>query len=231
VSVTNATLPITGFVQVLVVCLVFGLALFIAAGTVFWLYGWIFLILFYGFGIGLFAWLLRYDPGLVEERTGLFKSNEPTWDKAYVVLLYVVIGIWWVAMPLDAVRFHWSQMPIWLHLVGVGVLLSSFYLMYLTYRENPYLSTVVHIQADRGQTVVSTGPYRYVRHPLYTSVLLFSLGSALLLGSWVGVALGLFIEGIFASRAVREERVLRKELKGYDAYMTRVKYRLVPHVW
>ena len=134
-------------------------------------------------------------------------------------------------MPLDAVRFHWSQMPTWLHLVGVIVFLSFSYLTYLTYRENPYLSGVVRIQEDRGQTVISTGPYRYVRHPLYTSALLFSLGSALLLGSWIGVILGLFIDGYLARRAVGEERVLQKGLKGYDAYMAQVKYRLIPHVW
>ena len=134
-------------------------------------------------------------------------------------------------MPLDAVRFHWSQMPTWLHLVGAIVLLSSFYLTYLTYRETPYLSSAVRIQEDRGQTVVSTGPYRYVRHPLYTCALLFFLGSALLLGSWIGVLLGLFIGGMLARRAVGEERVLQKGLKGYDAYMAQVRWRLIPHVW
>jgi len=103
--------------------------------------------------------------------------------------------------------------------------------MYRIYRENPYLSSVVHIQKDRGQTVVSTGPYRYVRHPLYTSTLLFFLGSGFLLGSWIGVLLGLIIVGILARRAVREERVLRMGLEGYDAYMAQVKYRLIPHVW
>jgi protein-S-isoprenylcysteine O-methyltransferase Ste14 len=122
-------------------------------------------------------------------------------------------------------------MPTWLHVVGAIVLLSSFYLIYLTYRENPYLSSAVRIQEERGQTVVSTGPYRYVRHPLYTSALLFFLGSTLLLGSWIGVILGLVLEGTLAIRAVREEQVLLKGLKGYDAYMARVRWRLIPHVW
>ncbi|MGB8311355.1 MAG: isoprenylcysteine carboxylmethyltransferase family protein [Halobacteriota archaeon] len=148
-----------------------------------------------------------------------------------MMLLGALFSIWWISMPLDAVRFHWSQMPTWLHVVGAVVLSCSFYLLYLTYRENPYLWTAVRIQEDLGQTVVSTGPYRYVRHPMYTGVLLFSLGSALLLGSWIGVLLGLLLEGGFARRAVREERVLRMGLKGYDAYMAQVKYRLIPHVW
>jgi protein-S-isoprenylcysteine O-methyltransferase Ste14 len=175
-SAISAKILITGTVQLLVFYLVFGLVLFIAAGTLSWFNGWIFLILIYSFGIVLFMWELRHNPGLVEERTG-FKPNQPTWDKAFIILgLIFFIGIWWISMPLDAVRFHWSQMPTWLHLVGAIVLLSSFYLTYLVYRENPYLSGAVRVQEDRGQTVVSTGPYRYVRHPLYTGALLFLLG-------------------------------------------------------
>jgi protein-S-isoprenylcysteine O-methyltransferase Ste14 len=229
-SAVNTKTLIMGIVLPLFFCLVLGLLFFLAAGTVFWFYGWIFLILLYSFVIALLTWLLRQNPGLLEERTS-FKSDQPRRDKAIVVLSYIVIGIWGIFMPLDAVRFHWSQMPTWLHLVGVIVFLSFSYLTYLTYRENPYLSGVVRIQEDRGQTVISTGPYQYVRHPLYTSALLFFLGSALLLGSWIGVILGLFIAGMLARRAVREEQVLQKGLKGYDAYMARVRWRLIPHVW
>jgi len=223
---------ITGVVLPLLFGLVLGSLLFIAAGTVFWLYGWIFLILLYGFMVALFIWLLRYDPGLIEERTeAAYKSDQPTLDRAENVLAYPVIGVWLIVMPLDAVRFHWSQMPTWLHVVGAILLLSSFYLVYRTYRENPYLSSAVRVQEERGQTVVSTGPYRYVRHPLYTSALLFFLGSALLLGSWIGVILGLLVVGGLAIRAVGEEQVLLKGLKGYDAYMALVRWRLIPHVW
>jgi protein-S-isoprenylcysteine O-methyltransferase Ste14 len=219
-----------GILLPLVFSLILGLLLFIAAGTVFWFYGWVFLILLYSFAVALLMWLLRHDPGLIEERTG-FKSDQPTWDKVSTVLAYPIVGICLIVMPVDAVRFHWSQMPTWLHFVGALVLLSSFYLTYLTYRENPYLSSAVRVQEERGQTVVSTGPYRYVRHPLYTSALLFFLGSALLLGSWIGVILALFLEGILAGRAVQEEQVLQKGLKGYDVYMARVRWRLIPHVW
>jgi len=115
--------------------------------------------------------------------------------------------------------------------VGAIVLSCSFYLLYLTFRDNPYVSSAVHIQKDRGQTVVSTGPYRYVHHPGYAAGLLFFLGSAFLLGSWIGVLLGLPLVGILARRAVQEECDLRMGLEGYDAYMAQVKYRLIPHVW
>ena len=226
-SVISAKTLIVDTLQLLVFSVVF----FLAAGTVSWFYGWLFLILFYGYSFWVLLWMLRHNPGLIEERTSGFKYDQPTWDKVVYVILLVVFSIWWVSIPLDAVRFHLSQMPTWLHLVGLLVLLSSFYLMFLSIRENPYLSSVVRIQEDRGHTVVSTGPYRYVRHPLYTSVLLLSLGSALLLGSWIGLLLGVLLEGIVAGRAVGEERVLQKGLEGYDAYMSQVRWRLIPHVW
>jgi len=226
-SAINSKMLITVIIELLILLLVF----FLAAGTVFWFYGWIFLILVCSLSLPIVLWVLRHNPGLIKERTIGFKSDGPTWDKAYIVLLGLLFSIWWVSMPLDAVRFHWSKMPTWLHFVGAVVLSCSFYLLYLTYRENPYLWAAVRIQEDLGQTVVSTGPYRYVRHPMYASALLISLGSALLLGSWVGVLFGLLLEGMFARRAVREERVLQNGLKGYDAYMAQVRYRLIPHVW
>ncbi|HZR39347.1 MAG TPA: isoprenylcysteine carboxylmethyltransferase family protein, partial [Ktedonobacteraceae bacterium] len=89
----------------------------------------------------------------------------------------------------------------------------------------------VRIQQDRGQTVISSGPYHYIRHPMYAAALLFVFGTALLLGSGLGLIWGLILVGMIARRAVLEERTLRKELPGYDTYMKQVKYRLIPYVW
>jgi protein-S-isoprenylcysteine O-methyltransferase Ste14 len=111
------------------------------------------------------------------------------------------------------------------------ILLCSFYLLFLTFRENSYLSTVVRIQTERGHAVVSTGPYHYVRHPMYAAIFIFVIGTALLLGSWYGVILGLIFMVMLARRAVLEERTLQKELHGYADYMKHVKYRLIPYVW
>ncbi len=205
-------------------------ALFVPAGTGAWTAGWVYLLLFAVFSIAITLWLLRHNPGLLEERIG-FKPNQETWDKIFIVALNVVFLVWLVLMPLDAVRFHWSRMPVRLQAVGVIVLLFSFYLFYLTFRENPYLSASVRVQEDRGQTVVSTGPYRYVRHPMYTAGFLYFLGTALLLGSWCGVLFEPIFAGMIAVRAVLEERMLREQLKGYDSYMAQVKYRFIPHVW
>jgi protein-S-isoprenylcysteine O-methyltransferase Ste14 len=134
-------------------------------------------------------------------------------------------------MPLDAVRFEWSRMPAWLQMAGGIVLLYSFYLFYLTFRENPFLSSAVRIQKDRRQTVVTTGPYRYVRHPLYSGAFLYFLGTALFLGSWLGVLCVPIFVVMIAIRAILEERMLREQLEGYEAYMAQVRFRFIPHLW
>jgi protein-S-isoprenylcysteine O-methyltransferase Ste14 len=207
------------------------LALFPAAGTLSWLAGWLYLLLFFGFYLGVTAWLYRHNPGLLQERLSLSRVDQKGWDKKLFPLLLVFPFVWLAFVSVDAVRFHWSPEPIWLQLVGVLLLLCSFYLFFLTFRENSYLSTVVRLQTERGHSVISTGPYRYVRHPMYAGFLLFMIGTPLFLGAWYGALLGLgFMIGL-ARRAVLEERTLQAALPGYADYTAKVKYRLVPLVW
>jgi protein-S-isoprenylcysteine O-methyltransferase Ste14 len=175
--------------------------------------------------------LLKYNPGSLEERLSLSQSNQKAWDKVFLLLYELFLFAWLVLMRLDSVRFHWSQMPLLLQVVGAIALIASFLLISLTFRENAFLSPTVRIQEERGQTTISTGPYHYVRHPMYVGGLLLFLGTPFLLGSWYGLLLFLlFIPGI-AVRVVLEERVLHEELPGYDAYMAQVKYRLIPYLW
>jgi len=111
---------------------VFGLALFVAAGTIIWPAGWTFLILFLGFAIALSRWLLRHNPGLLTERmTGIGKPNQPTWDRVFFVVIQVFFLGWLVLMALDTVRFHWSKMPGWVQVLGAVLMLGSFYLLFL----------------------------------------------------------------------------------------------------
>ena len=213
------------------VVLAFTLALFLPIGTFAWLAGWVFLVLFLGFYLAVTLWLFKHNPGLLQERMHLGSSDQKGWDKVLFPLLLLFPFVWLMFIALDAVRFQWSPLPVWLQFVGALVLLGSFYLLFLTFRENTYLSTIVRIQADRGHTVVSTGPYHYVRHPMYTGMLAFFVGTPLLLGSGYGIVGGLLLMLMLARRAVLEERTLQTELHGYAAYMRQVKYRLVPYVW
>lgn len=134
-------------------------------------------------------------------------------------------------MGLDAARFRWSRIPIPLQVFGWAVLLISCYVFYLTFRENTYLSPAVRIQKERGQKVINTGPYRHVRHPMYAGFALYVIGTALMLGSWVGLAFGLVLIVAVARRAIFEEQTLQRELNGYDEYMKSVRYRFIPGLW
>ena|SRR2546428_994227 len=225
------TLAMKALVWVVMSFLVTALVLFLPAGTIAWPAGWIDLILLYGWLLVGIWLLLKYNPGLLKERLSLSQPNQKAWDRVFLLLFYLFFFAWLVLMPLDAVRFHWSQVPLVLQVVGAVALVGSFFLISLTFRENSFLSPTVRIQEERGQTVISTGPYHYVRHPMYAGGLLLFLGTPLLLGSWYGLLLVLVMIPRGAVRAVLEERMLREELPGYDAYMAEVKYRLIPYVW
>lgn len=213
------------------VFLLFALALFLPAGTIAWPAGWTFLGLFFGFILILNLWLLKHNPGLLQERMHLRADNQKSWDKVLFPAMLLLFFVWLGGIGLDAERLHWSHASFWLQIVGGIVLLGSFYLLFLTFRENSYLSPVVRIQEERGQTVVSTGPYHYVRHPMYAAISVFVIGTSLLLGSWYGLLIGLAPLVILARRAVLEERTLREKLQGYASYTAQVQYRIVPYVW
>jgi protein-S-isoprenylcysteine O-methyltransferase Ste14 len=134
-------------------------------------------------------------------------------------------------MALDAVRFGWSRMPIWAQAIGAILIALCMYVACLTFRENSYAAPVVKIASERGHRVVSSGPYAYVRHPMYAGALLFFIGAPLLLGSWYGLAVAPALIAVLAARAVMEERMLADELPGYRDYAMRVRCRLIPGLW
>lgn len=225
------SLALKAFAWLVVGFVITALPLFLAAGTLAWPAGWIDLMLLYGWlFIGILL-LLKYNSGLLAERMNVSPANQKTWDKVFILLFYVFFFAWLILMPLDVVRFHWSWMPLWLQVVGAVAMVISFILMSLVFRENSYLSATVRVQEERGHAVITTGPYHYVRHPMYAGGLFLFLGTPLLLGSWYGLLLILLFLPALLVRAVLEERTLLRELPGYDAYMTRVKYRLIPYVW
>ena len=175
----------------------FALAMFIPAGTLRWVAGWGFLFLFFGFVAIVSLWLLKHDPGLLQERmTGLRRRDQKKWDRVLMSLVYIFFILWLAIMPLDAVRFQWSQMPFWIQVAGALILIFSLYIFYLVIRENPYLSPAVRIQEERGKRVVSTGLYHYIRHPYYAASILFFLATTLMLGSWYGLIPGLVLTAL-----------------------------------
>ncbi|TIU61011.1 MAG: isoprenylcysteine carboxylmethyltransferase family protein, partial [Mesorhizobium sp.] len=149
-----------------------------------------------------------------------------------IVLSILLIGIfaWLALMGLDF-RFGWSAAPVWVQAIGMLVLLVGIWICYLTMLENSFAAPVVKIQDERGQKVITTGPYGYVRHPMYAGAILYFAGTALVLGSWWGLALVPVFIVLLAIRTFIEEKTLRTGLRGYDNYAARVRYKLVPMVW
>jgi protein-S-isoprenylcysteine O-methyltransferase Ste14 len=125
--------------------------LFVPAGTVLWPAAWLFMAIFFGFQLALVLMLARKDPELLEERmSSPMQRRQPLWDKA-IVVTFLLLGVaWLVLMPLDAVRFGWSDVPGWLQILGALGLALSLYVVFLTFRENAYLAPVVKLQQDRG---------------------------------------------------------------------------------
>jgi protein-S-isoprenylcysteine O-methyltransferase Ste14 len=211
--------------------LLIALVLFLPAGTVLWPAGWIFFILILGFTVANFGMLFATNQDLLRERLSVAHPNQKTRDKILTSVNALVGTAWFILMPLDAVRFQWSHVPLFLQIIGAILVVSFMPLAILTFRENTFLANMVRVQEERGQTVISTGPYHYIRHPLYTSAILFFLGTPLLLGSWYGLLLLPIVIAGLVGRTLLEERVLREELPGYDAYMAQIKYRFIPYVW
>jgi protein-S-isoprenylcysteine O-methyltransferase Ste14 len=206
--------------------------LFGAAGTFRWAAGWWFLIEWAVLGMWIGLWLARYDPALLAERLGpLVQAQQSRWDRVFMVYMAIVWVGWMILTGLDAGRFHWSVVPGWLQAVGALGIFISIYACRFVFRANSFAAPVVKIQSERGHKVSDTGPYAYVRHPMYAAALLFLIGMPLLLGSWWGLAcVPLLIAG-FGYRAVLEERMLAAQLEGYAEYAARVRYRFVPYIW
>lgn len=209
-----------------------GALLFIAAGTVKWPAGWFFLAEEGVLGLAVGLWLARRDPGLLAERLApIVQRDQKAWDKTLIVAIFVGWHGWLVFMALDAVRFGWSTVPLWANIVGAIFIAISIFIAWLTFRENSFAAPVVKIQRGRGQRVISSGPYRYVRHPMYAGAIFFFFGAPLLLGSLWGLAFTPPLIAVLAFRAVNEEQALIAELDGYADYAARVRNRLVPLIW
>jgi len=206
--------------------------LFLGAGRTDWPQGWAFLLLFAVLCAVFGAVTIRRNPRLLEARLdGLNQPGQPLWDKVFTGFFVLAWLAWLVLMGADAGRWHPSQMPVALNVLGAVITVLGFGVTARVLLENSFAAPVVRVQTERGQHVIDTGPYAVVRHPMYATALLFLAGMPLLLGSWrgfIGVALIFF--GM-ASRSVAEENLLRRKLPGYAAYMQKVRYRLIPYIW
>ncbi len=225
-------MPRKAWVAIGVEFVVFGALIFGGAGTLAWPQAWVMLGVFFLCSGTITATIARTDPALLEERMKPpLQKGQPIWDRVTIAFVGSAFLGWLCLMGLDAKRFGWSEMPLWLNFAGAAGILLAYGLIYSVFRENTYLAPVVRFQAERGHRVVSSGPYAYVRHPMYAGAVGLIFSMALLLGSWAGVAGALVLAAGFALRGVLEERMLMRALDGYSDYAARVRYRLIPGIW
>jgi len=207
-----------------------GVVLFASAGRLDWTMGWVLMGLYVLYLVFCTFFVLPKNPEAFNERRR-WAENTKGWDKAFAVLYMPMPFITAAVAGWDAVRFGWSHMPLALSTLGIVMLLAGMLMAAWAMMSNPYFSTTVRIQADRGHRTVTSGPYQYVRHPGYMGAILPSIGTPLLLGSWRALLPGGLTAVMFIVRTALEDRTLQKELGGYAEYVRSVRYRLLPGVW
>ena len=203
---------------------------FISADTFNWPEAWLFLILYAVAAIGMVSWLKKHNPELLKERMSRRKDAK-TWDKIILLIYTVLVMIMLAVAGLDAVRHNWSHVPFWVKVLGFFGFIPAYILIFWTMTQNRYLSEVVRIQEERGHEVCTTGPYRYVRHPMYVGVIIFVLCLPLALGSFFALFFSLAIIFVFLIRTSLEDETLQTELPGYKEYAEQIRYRLIPGLW
>jgi protein-S-isoprenylcysteine O-methyltransferase Ste14 len=211
----------------------YALLLFVPAGTLHWWRAWVFLGVTVAVMVVAIFSILPDNSGLFSERArGVIQKGQPLWDRILVILVVVSYVGQIVFIPLDVFRFHLVPKPGGLvSFLGLALYVAGWWIMTLAMKVNPFAVPVVRLQEERHQRVIDTGVYSVVRHPMYAGFAPFAIGPALWLESSAAALLAIVPIVLLGVRSVFEERFLKRELKGYDAYTEKVRYRLIPFVW
>jgi protein-S-isoprenylcysteine O-methyltransferase Ste14 len=203
--------------------------LFIPAGTLNYWRGWAYVATFIICSGAYTVYLAKYDPALLQRRTEAGVSHEKELTQKIVIFLLFVTCIALVVLsPLD-VRFAWSNVPWYVSASGDAFVAVSFYVFYLVSKVNTYAAA--NVRVEEGQKVISTGVYGFVRHPMYSGALFLFVGTPLALGSWWALLLTPLFMPILYFRIANEEKVLVRDLQGYEEYRQKVRYRLIPGIF
>lgn len=203
-----------------------GVLIFLPAGTLKFINGWIFMgVLFIPMFIAGIVMLVK-DPNLLRSR---LDAKEKGKEQNLVIKLS---GLMFVAVFIVAgldYRYSWLEIPKWITYVGIVLFLLAYIMYAEVLRENAYLSRTIKVQEN--QKVIDTGLYGIVRHPMYSATIVLFLAMPLILGSLISFFIMLIYPFLIGYRAINEEKFLTKELEGYEEYTKKVKYRLIPFIW
>ena len=220
-------------VGVIINLAIFGILLFLPAGTLDWWRAWLFLLAVFILAMWSTVSLFRANRELLEERfKPPIQPGQPLADKIIVMLVIVEFLGLIAFIPLDVFRFHLLPQPgPVVSSLGLGLFVAGWTIITLAMRENAFAAPVVRHQEERHQTVIDSGVYSVVRHPLYAGMIPLLVGMSLWLESYAAAILAGVVILTLALRILFEEQFLKRELAGYENYTERVRYRLIPYIW
>lgn len=199
---------------------------FVPAGTFAYWEAWMYLTVILVFMFSFLIYLLKNDPELLERR---MRTKEKETEQKLIVKFLFLCVLFTFLLPGFDKRFEWSNVPTELVIVADIIVMLGYSMIFLAMRENSYASRIIEV--EKGQKIISSGPYAMVRHPMYLGESLLILLTPLALGSYWALIPALFIIPILVARIRNEEQILESELKGYQEYMQQIKFRLIPGIW
>jgi protein-S-isoprenylcysteine O-methyltransferase Ste14 len=205
--------------------------IFLPAGTFRFWQGWTFLATMFLLVLVGFAYFLRYDRPLVERR---MRTRERVKEQKLLMRVFMLLFLGAFMLPGFDYRLGWSRrlvgdVPAWVTAISLALVVSGLLFVFWVLQVNSYAGRTITV--DAGQTVISSGPYAWVRHPLYLGSVILCLGAPLALGSWVALPVFALLIPFYALRLLNEEKVLCDELPGYPEYCLKTRYHLIPFVW
>jgi protein-S-isoprenylcysteine O-methyltransferase Ste14 len=199
---------------------------FLPAGSIAYWEAWLYMSTLFIPMVFVFIYLIKNEPELLARRMKMKEKEKE--QKLIVKLSYIPFLVAFLLPGFDK-RFGWSDAPAAVIIIADILILISYGVFFLVLKENPYASRIVEVESE--QTVITSGPYASVRHPMYSVVLLMYILSPLALGSYWAVIPMILIVPVIVARILNEEKVLKEELGGYEEYMQKTRYRLIPGIW